>query len=452
MPKKTKKEMIRTPKGMHDVLHEDLRYIEKIVERAQSIAEFYGFLPIQTPHLEFTDLFLRPLGETSEVVEKQMYTFRTKGGDMLSLRPEGTAPVMRAYQENGMSSWPHPVKLYYGGSFFRHENPQKGRYREFRQFGLEALGEQDAVIDAIVIKVLYLTLKEVGFENVIIHINSLGDKDCRPAYKKELVAYYRKKFNYLCKDCKRRLKENPLRLLDCKEEGCAELRPQAPKMIDHLCEGCKNHFKGVLEFLDEEQIPYFLDNYLARGFDYYGRTVFEIFLESNGTEEDAGEKGADEKTKENKPAEKSPAAIALGGGGRYDELMAILGGKILPAVGGALGLERIVNEMKRLNLPPQKKPQPNVFLIQIGPTAKKRSFRLMEELRVAGIPVGESLTRDNLKSQLNIAAKIGAKLALIIGQKEAMEGSVIMRNMHEGTQEVVMQNKLLEKIKNELKK
>lgn len=444
--------MVRTPKGMHDVLHGDLRYVEKIMEKAQSIAEFYGFLPIQTPHLEFADLFLRPLGETSEVVEKQMYTFRTKGGDLFALRPEGTAPIMRAYQENGMSSWPHPVKLYYGGSFFRHENPQKGRYREFRQFGLEALGDSDAIIDAIVIKVLYLTLKEIGFENAIIHINSLGDKECRPAYKKELAGYYKKKFNYLCKDCKRRLKENPLRLLDCKEEGCAELRPQAPKMIDHLCEQCKNHFKSVLEFLDEGQIPYFLNHYLARGFEYYGRTVFEIFLETNDNEKIVDKKKSGEDASANNAVEKPSTAIALGGGGRYDELMAILGGKGLPAVGGALGLERVVNEMKRLNLPPQKTIQPKVFLIQIGPAAKKRSFRLMEELRAAGIPVGESLTRDNLKTQLNIAAKIGAKIVLIIGQKEAMEGSFIMRNMYESTQEIVMQNKLLEKIKSELKK
>ncbi len=444
--------MIRTPKGMHDVLNMDIRYIEKIIDKAVTLSEFYGFLPIETPHMEFAELFLRPLGETSDVVEKQMYAFRTKGGDHLALRPEGTAPIMRAYQENGMSSWPHPVKLYYHGSFFRHENPQKGRYREFRQFGLESLGESDPVIDAIIIKILYLTLKEVGFDNVIIHMNSLGDKECRPAYKKELVNYYKKKFNYLCKDCKRRLKENPLRLLDCKEEGCAELRPHAPKTIDHLCESCKNHFKGVLEFLDEGQIPYMLDHYLARGFDYYGRTVFELFLETREADDNDADKKEDAKNASANATEKSNAGIALGGGGRYDELMTILIGNIWAAVGGALRLERVVNEMKRLNLPPKKAPDPKVFLIQIGPAAKKRSFRLMEELREAGIPVGESLTRDNLKTQLNIAAKIGARLALIIGQKEAMEGSAIMRNMDEGTQEVVMQNKLIDKIKAGLKK
>ena len=444
MPKKTKKEIVRSPKGMHDMLVGDIRYLERITDTAKEISEFYGFLPIQTPHLEHAELFSRPFGETSEVVEKQMYTFRTKGGDLLALRPEATAQIMRAYSENGMNSWPHPVKLFYYGSFFRHENPQKGRFREFRQFGLETLGETDPVIDAIIIKIFYLILHELGFENILVRINSIGDKECRPYYKRELTSHYKKKFNYLCKDCKRRLKENPLRLLDCKEESCIELKAKAPQMIDHLCDGCKTHFKGVLEFLDEAEIPYMLDNYLVRGFDYYGRTVFEIFMENS--EPTPAKDNADV----NK--EKAPIAIALGGGGRYDELMAILGGKILPAVGGAFGLERIIFEMKRLGLPAKKIAQPRVFLIQIGSAAKKRGFSLMEELRVEGIPVGESLSRDNLKTQLNIAAKIGARLALIIGQKEAMEGSIIIRNMDEGTQEVVMQNKLIEKIKAGLKK
>lgn len=453
MPKKPKKEVVRSPKGMHDMLNGDIRYLDRITETAKQIAEFYGFMPIQPPHLEQAELFLRPLGESSEVVEKQMYTFRTKGGDLLALRPEATAQIMRAYNENGMSSWPHPVKLYYHGSFFRHENPQRGRFREFRQFGLETLGEMDPVMDAVIIKILYLTLKELGFENVLMHVNSLGDKDCRPYYKKELTNYYKKKFNYLCKDCKRRLKENPLRLLDCKEESCVELKSKAPQMIEHLCEGCKNHFKGVLEFLDEGQIPYILDNYLVRGFDYYGRTVFEIFMENPAEAAKNADEAAPAAEVNNNTADKTaPIAIALGGGGRYDELMALLGGKVLPAVGGAFGLERIIFEMKRLGLPPKKIEHPKVFLIQIGPAAKKRSFRLMEEMRAADISVGESLSRDNLKTQLNIAAKIGAKLALIIGQKEAMEGSVIIRNMEEGIQEVVMQHKLIDKIKASLKK
>ena len=256
--------MIQTPKGMHDLLPDELKCMDKIVEKAREIAEFYGFLPIKTPHLEHLELFSRPLGETSDVVEKQMYTLRTRGGDQLALRPEGTAPIMRAYHQNGMQSLPQPVKLYYEGAFFRHENPQRGRFREFRQFGLEILGDGDAVLDAEVIKIFYLILAELGFKNILVHINSIGDKNCRPNYKKELGNYYKKKFNYLCKDCKRRFKDNPLRMLDCKEESCVELKAQAPQMIGHLCEGCKTHFTNVLEFLDEGEIPYLLDNYLVR--------------------------------------------------------------------------------------------------------------------------------------------------------------------------------------------
>ena len=204
MSKNPKKEIIKTPKGMHDMLPEDFKIYEKIIEKSKEIAEFYSFMPITTPHLEYTELFVRPLGETSDVVEKEMYTFRTKGGDSLTLRPEGTAPIMRSYAENGMVSWPHPVKLYYYGSFFRHENPQKGRLREFHQFGMEVLGESDPIVDATIIKISFIILSELGFKDVNIRINSTGDKNCRPNYKKELLNFFKKKFNYLCKDCKRK--------------------------------------------------------------------------------------------------------------------------------------------------------------------------------------------------------------------------------------------------------
>ena len=427
---KPKKEIIKRPKGMHDILPDDFAFLDKIIETAREISEFYGFSPIATPHVEHAELFLRPLGETSEVVEKQMYTFKTRGGDYLALRPEGTAPVMRAYDENGMVSWPHPVKLYYFGSFFRHENTQKGRYREFRQFGLEVLGEGDPMLDALSIKVFYLILSELGFKNVMVRVNTLGDKNCRPAFKRELTNYYKKKFNYLCKDCKRRFKENPLRLLDCKEESCLEIKSGAPKMLDYLCGDCKEHFKIVLEFLEEGQIPYTLDNYLVRGFDYYGKTVFEVFLENEG----------------------DGKQIALGGGGRYDELMSTLGGKSLSATGWGMGLERVMSEMKKNNIAPKTQQNPKVFLVQIGPAAKKKSFTLVEEFRKHGIAVAESLSKDNFRAQLKIASKVGARAALIIGQKEAMDGTIIVRDMEDETQEMVTQDKLIEKVKSMLKK
>ena len=234
-------------------------------------------------------------------------------------------------------------------------------------------------------------------------------------------------------------------MLDCKEPGCAEIKTQSPQMIEHLCEACKTHFKSVLEFLDEAQIPYLLDNYLVRGFDYYGRTVFEIFLED-------GKKEAVGLPAEEKGGEHQSAQVALVGGGRYDDLAAILGSKPLSAVGFSMGMERLIHEMKRFEIKPKAHPQTKIFLIHIGPAAKKRSFTLMEELRVAGIDAGESISRDNLKTQLNIAAKIGAKLALILGQKEAMDGTIMMRDMDDSLQETVLQSKLVEKIKAKLKK
>lgn len=443
MIQKRKKELVRSPKGMHDMLPVDITYFDKFMACAKEITNYYGFSEIKTPYVENVELFMRPLGDTSEVVQKQMYTFRTKGGDLLALRPEGTAAIMRAYAEHGMASLPQPVKLFYEGSFFRHENPQRGRYREFRQFGLEILGDSDPVSDALVIKAFYLIFSELGFKNIMVHINSIGSRDCRPSYKKELTSYYRKKFNYLCKDCKRRLKENPLRILDCKEQSCVDLRAQAPQMIEYLCDVCKTHFRGVLEFLDECKIPYLLDHYLVRGFDYYGKTVFEIFIEDTVAQDVAQNNG--EAVKE------LSAPIALAGGGRYDDLMVLLGGKPLPAVGGGIGIERIMHEMKRLNISPKSTPEAKVFVVQIGPTAKKKSFVLIDEMRDAGIRVDSALSKDNIKTQLNIAAKIGARVALIIGQKEAMEGSVIMRDMDEGTQETIMANRLIDKLKAKLK-
>lgn len=444
MVKKRKKEFIRSPKGMHDLLPADIVYFNAFVACAKEIADYYGFAEIKTPHVEHAELFMRPLGETSDVVQKEMYTFRTKGGDLFALRPEFTAAIMRAYVEHGMASLPQPVKLFYEGACFRHENPQRGRYREFRQFGLEILGDTDPVSDALVIKVFHFILSELGFKNIMVHINSIGNRDCRPAYKKELTNYYRKKFNYLCKDCKRRLKENPLRILDCKELSCIELRAQAPQMIEYLCDTCKAHFRGVLEFLDESKIPYMLNHYLVRGFDYYGKTVFEIFTEHTEKELIPENSAAD--------MPKEPiAAIALAGGGRYDDLMALLGGKSLPAVGASIGIERIIHEMKRLGLAPKTPHKTKVFVIQIGPAAKKKSFVLIDTMRAAGIRVDSSLSRDNLKTQLNIAAKTGARIALIIGQKEAMEGSIIMRDMDEGIQETVMENRLIEKLKAKMK-
>lgn len=430
MPKQIKKEIATSVKGMHDLLPDDFYFYDRVLKETKRTAEFYGFSPIATPHLEKTELFERPLGEGSDVVEKQMYNLRTRGGDRLTLRPEGTAPIMRAYIEHGMQSLPQPVKLFYGGSFFRHESPQAGRYREFRQAGVEIIGDDDAINDAVVIRVLVSALQALGIKDIIVHINSIGDKMCRPSYRKELLAYYRKHFNTLCKDCKRRYKENPLRILDCKETSCVELKKNAPQMVDHLCEFCKKHFSEVLEYLDEIGVPYFLDSHLVRGFDYYGRTVFEIFTEKKEGEE---------------------SGIAIGAGGRYDELGEYMGARKIPAVGGALGVDRIADLMKKRGIRPRAEIKPKLFLIQLGPAARKKSLVLMEELRKIGVPIGQSLSKDSLRSQLNIVLKLEIPLAVIIGQKEALDGTVALRNMDTGIQETLPFDKFIGTIKSRLK-
>jgi len=446
MTKKTKInfDSLRAPKGTRDLLGEDYEFQKEISEKAEKIATYYGFSPIETPHIEKEGLFTATLGETSDVVEKQMYTIRTKGGDHLVLRPEYTAPVMRAYIEHGMHTIPQPVMLYYNGALFRHENPQKGRLREYHTFGLEILGAEDEIADALILRLTTLILKEIGIKSYIVNINSIGDKVCAPIYKKELVSFLRKKTGHLCNDCKRRLKTNPLRILDCKEEKCKEIVSNAPQMIDFLCEDCNRHFKTVLEYLDELDIPYILDNCLVRGLDYYSRTVFEIF-EETAEEGTATNGNIEEKEKQSK--------TALAAGGRYDYLGQILAGKNVPGVGVGIGIERlalILKEQSGAGKEKRKQKSPKIYLIQLGELAKRKSLLLLEDLRKAHIPVYHSLSKDSLRGQLKSAANLNTEIALIIGQKEALENSVIARNMETGSQEIIEISKIAEYLKEKI--
>jgi histidyl-tRNA synthetase len=414
---------------MHDILAEDQKYFQKIYDIVKEIASFYNFQKIETPILEETELFSRGIGLSTDVVQKEMFSFKTKGGDVLTLRPEGTAPVVRAYIENGMQNLPQPVKLWYWGPFFRYEKPQLGRYRQFWQFGLEVLGEESSIIDAQIIQIFYNILRELKLKNLIIEVNSIGDSACRPYYKKLLVNYLKGRIDGLCQNCKRRIKENPLRILDCKEEKCQRIVSQGPQMIDELCETCHQHFKEVLEFLDEIELPYHLNPYLVRGLDYYTRTVFEIY--------DGQERGR--------------ALGALAGGGRYDALIKILGGADTPACGAAGGIERIISLMKEKAIILKKEKVPQIFLSQLGNLAKRKSLKLIEDFRREGILISESLGRNSLKAQLQIADKIGAKYTLILGQKEALEGTIIIRDMVNGRQETVKFEKLVKEMKKRLK-
>lgn len=415
---------------MNDILPDDQKYFQRIYNVVESIADFYDFGKIDTPILEASELFSKGLGIATDIVGKQMFSLKTKGGDELTLRPEGTAPIVRAYIENGLFSWPQPVKLWYFGPFFRYEHPQQGRYRQFWQFGFEVLGEQNPVIDIQIVQIFYNILKELRLKDLVVEINTIGDSACRPYYKKLLTSFFKSRESSLCSDCKRRLRENPIRILDCEEEKCHQVISQAPQLIDHLCESCHAHFKEVLEFFDEIELPYTLNPYLVRGLDYYTKTVFEIFAQ-----------GPEGKIKG-----------SLVGGGRYDALGKLVGGRDVPAAGAAAGVERIIAAMKERNI---KFPEPahsKIFLAQLGNLAKRKSLKLLEDFRQERISVAESFGRDSLKVQLSRANKIGVKYTLILGQKEALEGTIIIRDMASGKQEIVKFEKAVREVEKRLKK
>ncbi len=427
-PKPKRKKGYQSPTGMHDILPPEQRYFQKIYGTCENIANFYGFQKIETPILEEAELFSKGIGLSTDIVEKQMYVFRTKGGDWLALRPEGTAPVVRAFLEHGMQNLPQPVKLWYFGPFFRYEHPQAGRFRQFHQFGFEVFGEQSAVIDAQIVQIFYNILKDLRLKKLIVEVNSIGDSQCRPYYKKLLVSYLKYRLDSLCSNCKRRVRENPLRTFDCKEEKCQRIKAQAPQIIDHLCEECHNHFREFLEFLDELDLPYSLNPYLVRGLDYYTKTVFEI-LEEGG-----------------------PSKPALVGGGRFDNLCKVLGREVIPACGGAAGIERIIEAMRAKDKKYLKYPLPKIFLAQLGNLAKRKSIKLFEDFRQNKIPVAESFGRDSLKTQLTTADRIGAQITLILGQKEVLEGTIIIRDMKTGRQETIKLEKVVKEMKKRLKK
>ena len=448
---KEKPKTFQSPRGAHDILPEDQRLWDKVRDSLRAISNFYGFERIDTPHFEDTELFYVGVGRATDIVSKQLYSFKPRGGDMRTLRPEGTAPIARAYVEHGMAAWPQPVKLYYLGSFFRHESPQRGRFREFRQWGLELLGDEGAAADAQIIQVFYIFLREWGLGDSAVEVNSIGCSLCRPSYRSQLVQYYRSRVRGLCRDCKERFRENPLRLLDCAQEKCVMVKKSAPQILDKLCDPCRAHFKALLEFLEESAVPYVLNPRLVRGLDYYTRTVFETFIEdqSKPAVVDAAS-GSEDKGKA-EPAE-AAKKLAIVSGGRYDNLIELVGGRPTPAVGGAMGLERLISIIKKREAKIPLTARPKVFLAQLGELAKKKSFGLMEELRKAGITAAESLGRDSIRSQLKIADRRGAEYTLIVGQKEALDQMVIIREMLSGTQEAIPQSKLIETLKRKLRK
>lgn len=427
--KKKNQLLLQAPKGMRDILPEDAIYWEKISRALDETAEVYDFKKIDTPIAERMEIFVRGVGAGTDIVEKELYLLKSRGAEKLALRPEFTAPVMRAYLEHGMSRLPQPVKLYYLGPAFRYESPQAGRFRQFHHAGFEIVGgESDPVYDAQAINAAVRFLEKLKIKNPVLQINTIGCRVCRPIYRKKLQEFYRRqksaarKKKVICRDCERRLETNPLRLLDCKNELCGQLKEQAPMILDSICVNCRSHFRGVLEFLDEIKLPYELNSYLVRGLDYYNRTVFELFPENGKS--------------------------ALAGGGRYDYLSELLGGKSVPAVGTAIGLERVIETMKsREAVLSPKKTRPKIFVIHVGGLAKRKAFALVEKFREANLKLEEALGKDSLQSQLKVADREAADIVLIIGQKEVYEEVVIVRDMKTGEQENVPLKKIIEEMK-----
>lgn len=422
---KGKTEDLSAPKGMRDIIGDRYYDFQGFFEKAQEVAVYYGFKPIETPVLEHEEILTSSIGEGTDIIDKEMYTLRTKGGDHLALRPEHTAPLMRAYIEHGMQTLPQPIMFYQYGPAFRHDKPQRGRYRQFWQFDLDCLGSEKSIMDALVIKVCMSILEEAGAENLSIEINSIGDKECRGVYLKELTSYYRKHINGLAPLDRERLKTNPLRILDSKEEKTQEINGNAPDAVSYLCAGCKKHFKEVLEYLEEMKISYNLNKNLVRGLSYYTRSVFEIYAAESGEE---------------------PVQIASGG--RYDYLARQIGGKRdVPAVGISMGVDRIIEASWYKKLAPRIIKKPKVYFIQLGTEAKLKSLNIIEALRKAHIPTAQSISKDSLGAQLASAEKMAIPYALIFGVKEALENSVIVRNMGSRSQETVKLNKLVEYLK-----
>jgi histidyl-tRNA synthetase len=401
------------PRGTQDLLPPNSDALESLGAEAAALARRFGFRRVETPAFELTELFTRGVGEASDIVTKEMYTFEDKGGRSLTLRPEGTAPVVRAYLAN-RQRLPNPFKAYYVVPMFRHERPQAGRMRQHTQFGVEIIGSGSPLADVEVIAIGHTFLTGRGVSRFALHLNSIGDENCRPAYREVLIEFLKGRIDQLCKDSKERMLSNPLRVLDCKVEGCRKATEDAPRILDFLDDACREHFEAVRTGLGDEGIPYVIDNRLVRGLDYYTRTAFEFVSELLG-----------------------PTQSTLCGGGRYDGLAEVLGGEPTPGIGFGLGLERVLLAMEREGLP-LPRPEPlAVFLVALGETARKEARALLRSLREQGLPADASLEERPLKAQLKMADRAEARFAAILGEQELAEGMITLRRMADGHQERV---------------
>jgi len=394
-------------KGVQDILPPDIYLWQTVESLARKIFASYGFQEIKPPIIESTALFTRSIGETTDIVEKEMYTFPDRAGRSITLRPEGTAPVVRAYVEHHLHTLPSPQKFFYSGPMFRYERPQKGRFRQFYQIGVEAFGVATAELDGEIISMLRTLLENLGLRELNFEVNSIGCEKCRPSYRKALQDFFSARLDALCPDCKRRYESNPLRILDCKVERCIEMRKGAPMVTDFLCDECRDHFKGVRSVLTLLHIPHVVNPDMVRGLDYYTRTTFEVTTEHLGSQK------------------------AVAAGGRYDRLVEEFGGPPTPAVGFAIGMERLTALLKEIA--GIEVPSPQLFIAGIGKRAVNEGLVMAERFRAKGLWV-EVGYEGSLRSQLRRADKLASHYVFIIGDDELSSGKMQWKNLRDGSQ------------------
>lgn len=413
-------DLITAPKGTYDILPEDQPLRRSVIARAEAVFQRYGYRRIDTPMFEETRLFARGVGTSTDIVRKEMYTFEDLGGRSMTLRPEGTAPVARAYVEHGMHTLPQPVKLYYHSPMFRYESPQSGRYRQHFQLGIEAIGSPAPEIDAEVIGVLATVYRELGLEGLELRLNSMGCVECRPAYSAALRAFLGERGEELCGECRERAVANPLRVFDCKIPSCREALLQAPRLQEHLCEACRRHHERVEECLEMQGLEFIRDDTLVRGMDYYTRTTFEFQSPLLG------------------------AQSGVGGGGRYDGLIESIGGPSVPGVGFGTGVERILLALSRSGVEAPPQPAPHVYLVAMTEEARSEVFRLAHAIRTRGGSAELDYMSRSGKGQMKQAGRSGARFAFIIGAQELNDGTVTVRDLQSGGEQVMVRPEALD--------
>ena len=414
--------MFQAPRGTTDLLPDEQKYWRYIQDKASGIAHRFGYGRIDSPVFEDSGLFIRSVGEGTDIVEKEMYTFEDRGGESLTLRPEGTAPVCRAYLERGMHNLPQPVRMYYFCPVFRYERPQAGRFRQHHQFGVEAIGDSDPSVDAEVIELAWNLMQSLGLADINLFVNSIGDVACRPGYIAELKSYYSAHASRLCQDCRGRLERNPLRLLDCKVETCRQLGESAPRSVETLCNDCMDHWDKLVGYLQAMGIPYTVDHRLVRGLDYYTRTVFEI---------QPGDVGAQS---------------TICGGGRYDGLIEQLGGRATPGIGFGSGIERLTLNLKRAEVEVPDLLQPEYMVINVGQDARLFALELAAKIRRSGAGAILGNGSRALRGQMRQANALGVAYAVVVGDEEIQRGEVMLRNMADSSQTTVKADDFLARL------